>query len=351
AVVVQQQISYIQNKDLGFDREQVIQLEIPREISEHSDRLKTQLVASPYLEYVSGVMQAPIGVGRATDDLEWPGKDPESDIRIHFLTADKDFDEVFKIEMAAGVFHQKDNDSLDLEELVINQAAAEVMNLDNPVGTKVMMNDQSLVIVGIVKDFHTNSFHEDIKPLMIFNEPDNAREFAIRYRERHAQAAIDHMTATFAALQVEAPLQYRFLDDYYDRMYQAELLIGKLANFFAIIALFISCLGLLGLVSFLAEQKTKEIGIRKVLGASVGNIVVLLSKDFLRLVVIAFVIATPLTVYLMRSWLDDFAFHIDLNWYTFLLLGLGAVCLAFLTVSFQSIKAAVANPVNSLRNE
>ncbi|MEL6842443.1 MAG: FtsX-like permease family protein, partial [Bacteroidota bacterium] len=351
AVVVQQQISYIQNKDLGFDREQVIQLEIPREISEHSDRLKTQLLASPYLEHVSGVMQAPIGVGRATDDLEWPGKDPESDIRIHFLTADKDFDEVFKIEMAEGVFHQKDSASLDLEELVINQAAAEVMNLENPVGTKVMMNDQSLVIVGIVKDFHTNSFHEDIKPLMIFNEPENAREFAIRFRERHAQAAIDHITATFAALQVEEPMQYRFLDDYYDRMYQSELLIGKLANFFAIIALFISCLGLLGLVSFLAEQKTKEIGIRKVLGASVGNIVVLLSKDFLRLVIIAFVIATPLTVYLMRSWLDDFAFHIDLNWFTFFLIGLGAVLLAFLTVSVQSIKAAIANPVNSLKNE
>ncbi|MEM6346939.1 MAG: ABC transporter permease [Bacteroidota bacterium] len=351
AVIVQQQISYIKNKDLGFDREQVIQLELPAEISEHSDRFKAQLLASPYLESVSGVLQAPIGVGRATDDLEWPGKDPESDIRIHFLTADKDFDDVFKIRMAAGVFHQKDSASQDLEELVINQAAAAVMNLEEPVGTRVSMNDQAMVIVGIMEDFHTNSFHEDIKPLMIFNEPHNAEEFAIRYQADQTQAAVAHIKSTYAAFNVEDPMQYRFLDDHYNHMYQSELLIGKLANFFATIALFISCLGLLGLVSFLAKQKTKEIGIRKVLGASVGNIVALLSQDFLRLVMIAFVIATPLTIYFMQAWLDDFAFHIDLSWSTFLWVGLGAVLFAFLTVSFQSVRAAMANPVNSLRNE
>ncbi|MFK7926096.1 MAG: ABC transporter permease [Bacteroidia bacterium] len=351
AVIVHQQISYIKNKDLGFDREHIIQMEIPSELAEHTDRLKTQLLASPYLENISGVLQAPIGVGRATDDLTWPGKDPESDIRIHFLTADKDFDEVFKIEMAAGSFHQRDSAIGGLEELVINEAAADLMNLENPVGTKVSMNDQALVIVGIVKNFHTNSFHEDIKPLMIFNEPQNAEEFAIRYREGQTELAVAHIKTTYEALNLETPLQYRFLDDQYERMYRAELLIGKLANFFAIVALFISCLGLLGLVSFLARQKTKEIGIRKVLGASIGNIVVLLSKDFLRLVIIAFVIATPLTIYLMSAWLDDFAFHTKLHWWTFILVGLGALVLAFLTVSVQSVRAAIANPVNSLKNE
>ncbi|MEL7530282.1 MAG: ABC transporter permease [Bacteroidota bacterium] len=351
AVIVQQQISYIKHKDLGFDREQVIQLEIPASLAEHSQRFKSQLLTNPTIESVTGVLQAPIGVGRATDDLTWPGKDPNSQIRIHFLTADKDFDEVFKIEMAEGHFHRNDTAARELEELVINQAAAEIMNLENPVGTKVSMNDQSLVIVGIVKDFHTNSFHEDIKPLMIFNEPQNAQEFAIRYRTGQIPIALDHIKTTYAALNADKPLQYRFLDDQYNHMYRAELLIGKLANFFALVALFISCLGLLGLVSFLAQQKTKEIGIRKVLGASVGNIVALLSKDFLRLVVIAFVIATPLTIYLMQAWLSDFAFHIDLNWSTFILVGLGAVLLAFLTVSFQSVRAAITNPINSLRNE
>ncbi|MEM1124513.1 MAG: ABC transporter permease, partial [Bacteroidota bacterium] len=289
SLIIQQQVHFIQHKNLGMNRNQIIQLKVPNELDGKTHELKNALLTSSAITEVSQMQQSPINIGRATDDFSWPGKAPDLETRIQIVYADRDLQSIYKMEMVEGAFHRKEviNDYTD--ELVLNEKAVALMGLKDPVGKTIRLGDEPLKIVGVVKDFHANSMHDAIQPLAIFNDTEEADELSIRYEEGNVKEAIHHLETTYQQFVGDASLQFQFLDEAYNRMYQSELLIGQLANFFTIIALFISTLGLLGLIGFMADQRTKEIGIRKVLGASVGSIVRLLSKDLLRLVLIAFV--------------------------------------------------------------
>lgn len=351
SLIIQQQVSFIQHKDLGMDRNQIIQLEIPNQLNEKTHELKHALLNSSAITAVSQVQQSPIDIGRTTDDFSWQGKDPELETRIQVLHADKDLANTFKMEMAAGQFHQKVLMDSFSNQLVVNEKAVRLMGLKDPLGKTIHLGENPLTIIGVVKDFHANSLHEAIQPLAIFNNTSATEQFSIRYAAGKTTDALTHLENTYKQFARDNPIQFYFLDEAYNRMYQSELLIGKLANFFAFIALLISSLGLLGLIGFMADQRTKEIGIRKVLGASVINIVGLLSKELLRLVTIAFLIAIPLAYYFAQDWLQGFEYSVTIQWWMFVLAGAGMLLIALVTLSFQGIRAATVNPTQSLKND
>lgn len=260
-----------------------------------------------------------------------------------------DFIKTMGIELLAG----RDFKSFpaDSANYIVNETAVSMMGLENPVGTEVEFWMGKGQIIGVVKDYHLKSLHEAITPMVLAYYPGNTYLACIKPAAGKTDEAIDQIGAVFKDLNPGYPFDYIFADDQFAKQYKAETLTGKLANWFAGIAVVISCLGLLGLVIYAAERRTKEIGIRKVIGASVGSIVGLLSKEFIGLVAVAVVIASPLAWWAMHNWLQGFAYRINISWWVFALAGLAALLIAFATVSFQSIKAALANPIRSLRNE
>jgi putative ABC transport system permease protein len=206
-------------------------------------------------------------------------------------------------------------------------------------------------VVGVVKDFHVKSFHQKIEPMVMHIYPGGFNEFIVRIRPENTAATLDFLKGQWAKLAPEWPFDYKFLDDQFAQLYASEQTFGRLFGVFTGLSIFVACLGLFGLASFTAQQRTKEIGVRKVLGASVGSIVALLSKDFLKLIAVAFVLATPLAWYFMREWLQNFVYRVDMGWWIFAAAGLLAGLIALLTISFQSIRAALTDPVKSLRSE
>ena len=226
------------------------------------------------------------------------------------------------------------------------------MGMDNPLGERLSFWDQEGEIIGVVKDFHMNSFYEPIEPTIIRFDPENTWMLFVRTEAGKTQEALAGLEALYATFNPDYPFDYHFLDENFELTYRSEIVIGTLSNFFALLAVFIACLGLFGLASFTAEQRSKEIGIRKVLGASVSNLVVLLSRDFITLVGVAFVLSIPVAYVAVNAFfLNKFAYRIDLSWQLFLMAGVAALVIAGLTVSYQSIKVALANPVVALRME
>ncbi len=351
SLIIQQQVNFIQHKDLGMDRNQIIQLNIPNQLIGKTHELKNALLNSPTIAAISQVQQSPIDIGRTTDDFYWPGKNPDLETRIQILHADKDLATAFKMDMVEGQFHQKIMIDSFSDQLVLNEKAANLMGLKDPVGKMVHLDENPFTIVGIVKDFHANSLHEAIQPLAIFNNTGATQQLSIRYTEGQTTEALAHVEHTYKQFTRDNPIQFYFLDEAYNRMYQSELLIGTLANFFAFIALLISTLGLLGLIGFMADQRTKEIGIRKVLGASIISIVGLLSKELLKLVTIAFLIAIPITYYFAQDWLQGFEYSVSIQWWMFVMAGAGMLLVALATLSFQGVRAATVNPIQSLKND
>jgi len=245
----------------------------------------------------------------------------------------------------------------DSSAILVNEAAVRILGFKNPIGKRIWRpNDaqnktrKSYTIIGVVKNFHFESLRRNIGALSLVLEP-NSGAASFRLSSTNVPALMKQIEAKWKQIAPGQPFSYQFMDDSFDEMYRAEQRIGTIALTFAALAILIACLGLFGLAAFMAEQRTKEIGVRKVLGASVPNIIGLLSKDFLKLVLIAIIIASPVAWYAMNQWLKDFAYKIDIEWWMFALAGLLAVGIALFTVSFQSIKAALMNPVKSLRSE
>ena len=236
---------------------------------------------------------------------------------------------------------------------IINEAAANMMGMKNPVGQTISFSNGKGKIIGVVQNFHSQSLHEPIKPLIMLPllKPRGEGVLLVRTEPGKTKEALASLEQAFRKYNPGFSFEYHFLDELFEEQYKSEMTIGKLISYFAGLAIFISCLGLFGLALFTAEQRTKEIGIRKVLGASVTNIVAILSKDFLKLVLLANVIAWPIAWWAMHNWLQNFAFKADLGLWIFVLAGVGTLFLAMLTVSFQAVRSAVANPVQSLRSE
>src|SRR5690606_665552 len=289
--------------------------------------------------------------GNATGDLEWPGKPANSNLIIAQSSIDEDFIPTMGIQLLEG--RNLTGTPADSNLYVVNEAAVQAMGLTPPyVGTPISFHDRPGIIAGVVKDFNFKPLKEKITPLLLYNWWDG-NVLYVRTTAAEASSAIKAVEQQYKkyAGDTPAPFRYNFVDRQFDVKYRSDQRAGVLFNVFAGIAIFISCLGLLGLSTYTVRQRVKEICIRKVLGASVANILQLLSGGSILLVLLAVIIASPIAWWGMNKWLDDFAFHIDIQWWMFVVAGLAALLIALLTVSWQAIKAAVANPVDSLRDE
>jgi len=256
------------------------------------------------------------------------------------------------LEVVEGRGFSREHATDSADAFMVNEQAIKEMGIKDPIGKPISAWNKSGHIVGVLKNYNTNSLHERIRPIIIdVKEYESFGVVLIRTEAGKTKEAIEDIGKVYRALNPDYPFSFKFVEDDYNRMYQSEQVMTRLSNAFATLAIIISCLGLLGLIMFSAEQRTKEIGIRKALGATVGNIVGLLSKDFVKIVVISFCIATPVSAWLMSQWLNGFAYKIDLSWWIFAGAGMAALLIALVTISFQAVQSARANPVDSLRSE
>ncbi len=347
-IVITGQLNYIRSKDLGYDKTNVFMFGM-RAIGPHYDAVRAELLKQPGVLDVARSSGPIVRIGGLDGTSDWDGKPANSTFIVHPMAVDKDFIPFFKFKMVVGAaFTGAVSDSA---HFILNEAAVKEIGMKNPVGKRFKMDDINGTIIGIVKDFHFASMKEKIGPTVFTYVPKYLFNIYVKTTGRDAPKAIKAAEAQFKQYNSEYPFNYRFLDDIFNNLYKGEQTEGKLFNYFAAIAIFISCLGLLGLAAYTAQVRTREIGVRKVLGAGVGRIVSLLAQDFIKLVFIAILIATPVAWFAMYKWLGAYAYHIALGWWVFVLAGLIAVVIAFVTISFQSVKAAIANPVKSLRAE
>ncbi|MBK8501110.1 MAG: ABC transporter permease [Saprospiraceae bacterium] len=353
ALVVRAQIQYIQQAHLGIDKDNLLVIHQDAKVTEKYAVLRQQLEDSENILGVTVAGPSPLDMQASTSGVSWPTKrSDQENIEFCILWTAHNFPDVFNIPILAGRYY-RENEDKDTTHIVFNERAIDIMELgDDPVGQTIQWWGKPRQIIGVFKDFHNRSFYEKIEPAAFLLDPENAGNLFIKARGNAVPEAIAAVQKTFKEVVPDVPMHYDFVDEQYRQLYNSEMLTGSLINYFALISIIISCLGLLGLINFVAEQKTREIGIRKVLGASTRSLVGLLSKDFIRLVLIAFLIAIPCSYLFLNKWLERFAYQVDTNWYLiFLLAGVSTIALTFITISFKSINTALHNPAESLRSE
>jgi ABC-type antimicrobial peptide transport system permease subunit len=350
-IVVSEQVNFIQKKNLGYDRENLIYIPVEGELINKYTAFKNEALQKPGIQNISFISDNPVYLDQWTNGVDWEGRSPNTLISFEHPDAGYDFAKTMKLEVANGHYFSKDFPT-DKDGYVLNETAAKDMGYANAVGKFITVNGRRGKIIGVLKDFNFRSLHETIKPMIIrFGENEDHGSILLRTQPGKTREALVNLEALCKKFNPAFPFTYSFTDEEYQKLYNNEQVIGKLSNTFAFLAIFISCLGLLGLVIFTAEQRTKEVGIRKVLGASVTSIIQLLSSDFLKLVFIAILIASPIAWWAMKSWLNNYAYKITISWWMFAAAGGLVILIATVTISFQAIKAAIANPVKSLRTE
>jgi putative ABC transport system permease protein len=356
--VVYQQLQYIQTIRLGYDKEQVLVLEGTGALGRNEAVFRRQLAQDSRVANASVSAFLPNDRYNTGMIAMQPDRNDAQMTRMTWFGVDPHYLPTLGMKLAAGRNFSTSVRS-DSTGVIINETAARLFGwTKNVIGRTLTRPDvansgnnaRTYRVIGVVKDFHFRSLHERIAPA-VMTLSDNAGLIIVKTRTADIAGLLTSLKTRWAALGTEEPFRYSFLDDAYQASYDAELKTSRILALFAGLTVFVACLGLFGLATFTAEQRTKEIGVRKVLGASVTSIVTLLSQDFLKLVLIAIVIASPIAWYAMHRWLQSFAYRIDIAWWVFGLAGLLAVGIALLTVSFQSIKAALMNPVKSLRSE
>ena len=322
---------------------------------EQFDAFKNSLEVHPQFLGITRSSQSPLSVGHSTSDPTWDGKPVDTTYDTRIIKAGFDFVETMGVELLKGRGFSQGLDKVGgtKPSYIVNQQMAEIMQTDDPVGGQVRFWGKEGTIVGLVRDFHISSMYRPIAPLIIILSPldtDTQRMYA-RIAVGKEGEAIKVLERLYDEFNPGYPFDYRFVDEDFDRMYRREGTLAKLAAYFAVLAGFISCIGLLGLASFTAVQRTKEIGIRKALGATVANLTGLLSRDFMRLVGIAILLAVPIAHFVLNGWLDEFAYRVDMGWILYVVAGGIAVMVSWLAVGSQAVKVAMSNPVNSLRSE
>jgi ABC-type antimicrobial peptide transport system permease subunit len=349
-ITMSSQLAFIKSKDLGYDKSFVFSVPLTQEVVDHMDAVKTELKNQRGILNVSTSDAYDIAnVNSSTGDIGWETKPVKSNMTITQLAVDKDFIPIMKIQFIEG--NNFSGMPADSAHYILNETAVREMGLKAPyVGQEISFHNWKGTIIGVVKDFNFKSLKEKISPLLFFTRW-KGNILHVRTTAGNAQQAIAATEEQYKKYAGDIPFSYNFLDKSFEAQYKSDQQAGTLFNVFAGIAIFISCLGLFGLATYTAQVKTKEIGIRKVLGASVSGIVQLISKDFLKLVIIAIIIATPIAWWAMSKWLQGFAYRVNISWWVFALAGILALLIALVTVSFQAIKAAIANPVKSLRTE
>ena len=354
-IIVYNQLNYMQNKKLGFEKENVIIVERPNALGDQLDAFKEELLRFPDIYAIAATTTVP---GKGFNGSVFQKENAKSEEMIHFqrMNADYDFPKAMGMNIKEGRYFSKEY-SGDSACVVINESAVKSLGYDNPVGKFIIgygNSDEQIrfQIIGVMEDFHTQSLHERIpNVVMFYTENYHASYMAVKVKNTDINKTLKTVEKKWQEFLPQQPFDYFFMDDHFNSLHSAESRTGKILGIFSVLALFIASLGLFGLSSFISEQRTKEIGIRKVLGSTVSGILILLSKQFTRWIIIANVIAWPTAYYFMDKWLQNFEYRIDINIILFVIAGVVSLFIALLTVSYQTIKAASANPVNSLRYE
>ncbi|HMH23044.1 MAG TPA: ABC transporter permease [Puia sp.] len=350
-IMISRQISFVQNADLGYDRENLLYIPVEGDLGPKLDVFTAEARRLPGIAAISELTEDPTEMGNGILSLGWEGKDPKSHVRFIHDAVGPGFIKLMKLKMATGKDFFSDYSS-DSMALLINETAQATMGYKDPIGKPVFFGSQRGHIVGVVKDFHFRSMHDAIQPLVLMpGKPAWFSTILVRTQAGKTKDALAGLEQLCKQLNPKFPFSYKFSDQEYAKLYKSDEVTGRLSVIFAVLAIFISCLGLLGLSIFTASQRAREVGIRKVLGAGMGSLFNLLSKEFLILVAVAFAIAAPLGWWAMHEWLQQFAYRTDIPLWTFGLSGVLALVIALLTVCFQAFKTAGSNPVESLRSE
>lgn len=356
-IVVWKQMQYMQQQDLGFDKEKVLLVDvnkIPWVLRhEKAPVLKASLLGNTGVQSVTACNAVPGRTGWGSQFAYPEGKPQDAGIIVEYIPVDDDYVKTLGLQFVSGRDFMHGSKKDEEEGLIINEAAVKTFgwgNAANAIGKKLSTSGKEGRVIGVLKNYHQHGLQEEIKPVVLGNAS-FINVLAIRYSSIVPQQLISSVQATWKDVYKGYPLQYSFMDEDFQRQYQKELKMQQFFGLAAALSIVIACMGLFGLAIFTAQKRTKEIGVRKALGAGVADVVMLLSKDFLKLVTIAVIAAIPIAWIAMNKWLENFAYRTTINWWIFLMAGLAAIVIALLTVSFRAVKAAMANPVNSLRTE
>ncbi len=355
--VVSSQLEFMRTKELGYNKEEILWLRMRGNLKQQYNSFKAELLQNPNVLSVTATSELPTNIAKSNSGFDWEGRTAEEDLAMNRVLVDHDFVTTLNMEMVQGRSFSKKITTDASEGYILNETAITAMALESPVGKRFSFNARDGLregtIVGVVRDFHFQSLRNGMKPLTIYMAPDECNYICVRLRSDSPDlpGTIKFIEDKMHAVVPDLPFEYHFLDEAFDSMYRAEQQLGKIFSYATFLAILIVCLGLLGLSAFMAEQRTKEIGIRKVVGASILNIVRLLTKEFVILVSLANIIAWPIAYYAMTDWLSSFAYRQRIGIETFVLAATLALVLAFVTVGFQATRAAFANPVDSLKYE
>lgn len=350
-VVVFQQINYALKQNIGYEKDQLIMVPLEGELFGKYEIFKTQLENNPNIESVTRTTHNLLGRNSNTGGVEWEGKDPEFNALFERILVDYDYLSTMGMKLIDGEDFSRDKGSDSTQSVILNQRAFEIITQANPEVGTVIINGETRQVTGVVEDFHFQSFHQVMEPAFIILDPSYASNAFIRVKAGEMEKTLGAIQAVAEELNPVFPFTYQFMDDNYARLYQDDVRLRDLAQYFSILTILISCLGLLGLSAHVAEQKTKEIGIRKVLGASTFNILQVINREFILVVMVSILIGSGLAYWFMSDWLEGYAYRIDFEWWFIPLAAVLILGIALITVTLQSIKAVRSNPVQAIKTE
>jgi putative ABC transport system permease protein len=350
-LIVYQQLDYMKSRKLGYNKENLVYVWMRGDFLKKYDAIKTGLLENPNILSVTRSATLPTyGNVFSNSKWRWKGQNPKEEVLMHGNFVGYDYFKTFGMKITKGRSFSKEF-STDQTAVVLNEEAVKRMGVTSPIGMELFNGDGKFTIVGIVKNYNFRSLHKEIEPLVLIFAPENCDGLIARIKSEDISSTIGFIEKKWNEFSSEYPFSYGFMDQRLDRLYRAEQRVGTLFKYFTLLTIFVSCLGLFGLASFMTERRTKEIGIRKVLGASVSRITFMLSNEFTRLVLMANVIGWPIAYWAMKNWLQNFAYRTTIGFEVFILGGILALIISWLTISYQAIKAALANPVEALRYE
>jgi ABC-type antimicrobial peptide transport system permease subunit len=350
-VIIYQQVQHIKNRDIGYTMDKLVYMDLQGNMKKNFVFLKTRLLATGYVENAATALHDALHIYSAGDGMIWQGKDPSLKLPIHYNAVSPDYISTMHLQILSGrdfypTFGQ------DSQSVIINESMAKLMGKEGKVGSSLSNGSFHTQVIGIIKDFVYNDIYGPGTPLILFPDLRGATVMALRFKSNaDLSKALAATESVISAENPGYPFEYHFADEAFDALFAIETLIGKLAGVFAALAVFISCLGLFGLAAYTAERRSKEIGIRKVLGASIGGLAGLLSKEFLQLVIISCLIAFPVAWWAMKGWLQDYEYRTTIHWWVFAIAGAIALVIALVTVSFKAMQTALENPIKALRSE
>lgn len=349
AAIVYQQVQYIKNRDLGYNKNNLVSMNITGNMEPHFEEMRQHLLNTGVIEEVALCSNDPLRTGNNTTGYKWEGKNEAKDILVSIRTITPGYFNVMGLQLQSGRGFY-DNMAADSGRVIITAALEKLMGKGSAVGKTIYREEYAYTVAGVVKDYVYGDMYGSPDPVVFYNDHHDTRYMYVRYKAGvQAEAALAAIKVVMKADNPDYPFDYSFVDELFDQRFKSETLVGKLARLFAVLSVFISCLGLFGLAAYTAEQRTREMGIRKVLGATMANITALLCADFLRLITVAALVAFPVAWWFMQGWLQSYAYRIHISIWIFVVAGLSALFIALLTISFQSVKAAMTNPVKSLR--